>query len=132
MVVALSENEVDVVRRGALVRVGFGARHIFRDGARAESAFVGMVNGALKAYANVCMHHPTPLDSSDFEAPPVDDRTHLPIAPFTEDGARILCLTHGADFDPTDGRCTVGPCFGQSLVEIPVEALESGGIVLHL
>lgn len=119
--VALSQEEVAVVRAGSFVRVNLGTRYLFRDGARAETAFVGMADGVLVAYANVCMHHPTPLDVSDFEKAPHDPHTHLPLAPLTDDGERLLCLTHGAEFEKKDGLCIMGPCFGQRLAEIQVE-----------
>lgn len=130
--IALSPDEVAVVRAGSFVRVSLGARQIFRDGARADTAFVGVVEGVVVAYANVCMHHPTPLDTSDFEPAPIDPHTHLPLAPLTDDGERLLCLTHGAEFEKKDGLCIVGPCFGQRLAQIQVEGSAFSGISLVL
>jgi nitrite reductase/ring-hydroxylating ferredoxin subunit len=38
----------------------------------------------------------------------------------SEDGRTIVCATHGAVFEPTNGRCLAGPCAGDALTALPV------------
>lgn len=38
----------------------------------------------------------------------------------TRDGARILCLQHGAVFRLADGVCIAGPCEGDGLTPWPI------------
>ena len=33
---------------------------------------------------------------------------------------RIVCAAHGAQFDIPSGKCTLGPCLGQSLTAVPL------------
>jgi nitrite reductase/ring-hydroxylating ferredoxin subunit len=47
----------------------------------------------------------------------------------TRDGAHLLCVTHGALFDPDTGLCVAGPCVGQSLRDWPV-AVRDGAVVV--
>ena len=37
------------------------------------------------------------------------------------DGSRIICSTHGAEFDVMTGLCTRGPCFGDRLDGVMIE-----------
>ncbi|HUJ04237.1 MAG TPA: Rieske 2Fe-2S domain-containing protein, partial [Rhizomicrobium sp.] len=56
----------------------------------------------LFAYVNSCPHEGTPLET-------------FPGRFFTEDGAQLLCSTHGARFRVEDGLCVWGPCEGARL-----------------
>ena len=40
---------------------------------------------------------------------------------FDTEGGQIVCATHGALYDPSDGACTSGPCRGQSLTVLAIE-----------
>ena len=70
-----------------------------------EWPFRGVVvrwQGEVKAYANICPHQGHPLN----------------IAPdgfFTPDRQQLICVSHGAMFDPGSGDCTFGPCAGEQL-----------------
>ena len=70
-------------------------------------AFLINYQGAFHAYVNRCRHMTTPLDF-------VRDQF------FTEDGRHLICMTHGALYDPESGVCVDGPCKGQSLHALPV------------
>ncbi|MFM1886880.1 MAG: hypothetical protein RL026_2037 [Pseudomonadota bacterium] len=48
----------------------------------------------------------------------------LPDRFLTPDGGRILCLSHGAQFDKRSGECVAGPCVGEALRPIPVEVAD--------
>jgi len=70
-----------------------------------EWPFRGMVvrwQGEVKAYANICPHqgHSLNIKSDGF---------------FTPDQQQLLCVSHGAMFDPRSGECTFGPCAGAQL-----------------
>lgn len=56
----------------------------------------------LFAYLNICGHIAVPLDfqRGDF---------------FTDDGQRLICSTHGAEYAPDTGKCLGGPCYGVGL-----------------
>lgn len=62
------------------------------------------------AFWNVCQHLPVPLDSGVGALPPGD----------------IVCLTHGARYQPSDGLCVAGPCKGARLVRVRLERTEEG------
>lgn len=63
--------------------------------------------GQFHAYVNRCRHMTTPLDFVRYQF-------------FTEDGQHLVCLTHGALYDPVSGICLEGPCQGLSLYRLPV------------
>ncbi|HEY6197799.1 MAG TPA: Rieske (2Fe-2S) protein [Candidatus Binatia bacterium] len=78
-------------------------------------AFLINYHGAFHAYVNRCRHMTTPLDFVRYQF-------------FTEDGGHLICMTHGALYDPESGVCVDGPCKGQSLYALPVRV--EGGEVL--
>jgi nitrite reductase/ring-hydroxylating ferredoxin subunit len=78
-------------------------------------AFLINYQGGFHAYVNRCRHMTTPLDFVRYQF-------------FTEDGRRLICMTHGALYDPESGVCVDGPCKGQSLYALPVRV--EGGEVL--
>lgn len=63
--------------------------------------------GKYHAYINRCRHMTTPLDFVRYQF-------------FTEDGKQLICLTHGAIYQPETGLCVDGPCKGLSLYRLPV------------
>jgi nitrite reductase/ring-hydroxylating ferredoxin subunit len=63
--------------------------------------------GNFHAYVNRCRHMTTPLDFVRYQF-------------FTEDRRHLICLTHGALYDPASGLCVEGPCKGLSLYPLPV------------
>ena len=66
-----------------------------------------------RAYVNRCPHIGTPLNlfAHNF---------------LDETGKQLVCVTHGARFNVSDGVCTQGPCVGEKLrvVEIDVEGAD--------
>ena len=67
--------------------------------------FVVRRNGEVRAFANICPHLSHPLDM-------------LPDEFFSRDGRVLRCMSHGALFDPESGYCIVGPCAGDSLLQL--------------
>ena len=62
----------------------------------------------VMVYVNSCPHIGTPLDWAP-------DRF------LSRDGTRIVCSTHGAEFEPMTGECVRGPCFGDRLEAVIIE-----------
>jgi nitrite reductase/ring-hydroxylating ferredoxin subunit len=70
-------------------------------------AFLINYRGDFHAYVNRCRHMTTPLDFVRYQF-------------FTDDGRHLICMTHGALYDPQSGLCVDGPCKGQALYALPV------------
>lgn len=68
-------------------------------------------DGRIVAYRNLCQHLPVPLDGGTGEL-------------LTEDGAHLICGTHGALYRLGDGLCVQGPCEGASLASLRVRVEE--------
>jgi nitrite reductase/ring-hydroxylating ferredoxin subunit len=78
--------------------------------------FVLRVAGEVRAYVNRCAHLQYPLN-------------YTPNGFLTRDGSMILCSVHGALFEKLTGYCVAGPCYGRSLIGLPVR-IESGYVLL--
>jgi nitrite reductase/ring-hydroxylating ferredoxin subunit len=79
-------------------------------------AFLINYQGTFHAYVNRCRHMTTPLDFVRYQF-------------FTEDGRHLICLTHGALYEPSSGLCVDGPCKGLSLYRLPV-LVERGEVLV--
>jgi nitrite reductase/ring-hydroxylating ferredoxin subunit len=106
--VVLTEAQRREIARGRFVRAG-GAWDGF---------LVGRVDGGWRAYANVCRHRALPLDLGAG-------------SPMSDDGRYLLCHQHGALYRLSDGRCTLGPCAGESLTPVPVREDAEGQLVFE-
>jgi len=69
--------------------------------------FVLRVDGQVRAYVNRCPHLLIRLNCTP------DDF-------LTPDGKLIVCGMHGALFEKLTGFCVSGPCFGRSLIALPL------------
>lgn len=72
-----------------------------------EGFVLRAIDGAVRAYVNLCPHRAQPVDLGDGRLLAVD--------------GTLLCQAHGAHFLPEDGRCVRGPCPGRSLTPLAVE-----------
>jgi nitrite reductase/ring-hydroxylating ferredoxin subunit len=72
-----------------------------------DTMFVVRDGDALHAWADACPHHCTPMAW----------RRHAFLNAARD---RIVCAAHGALFEIDTGRCTLGPCLGDTLTRIPV------------
>ncbi|HYN62563.1 MAG TPA: Rieske 2Fe-2S domain-containing protein [Rubrivivax sp.] len=75
---------------------------------QAARAFALRFDGRVVAYLNRCVHVPTEMDWQPGEFLDSDKRF-------------ILCSTHGAAYEPGDGRCVGGPCGRGRLTALQVE-----------
>lgn len=71
------------------------------------SMFVVKKDAQVFAYINNCPHAGAPLEMQDDEF--LDDA-----------GEYIVCAMHGALFELDNGLCVDGPCFNESLSQVPV------------
>ena len=78
----------------------------------APGGFTGLMairqGDAVFVYVNACPHIGTPLDWTP-------DRF------LSADGKRIICATHGAEFQIADGLCVRGPCHGDRLEPVMIQ-----------
>jgi nitrite reductase/ring-hydroxylating ferredoxin subunit len=97
-----------------LAERGAGVRFEIERRGAAMPAFVLRIDGQPKAWLNQCAHVPVELDWTPGRF--LDDT-----------GTVIVCATHGAVYDASDGVCMGGPCRGKSLQAVPCRE-RSGGI----
>lgn len=98
-----------------LVERGTGFRfEVLADG-EVLGAFAVRHAGRAMAYLNRCAHVAMELDW-------VAGRF------FDRDGETLLCATHGAAYEPADGRCLSGPCAGRGGLR-RLQVVEEGGVV---
>ncbi|HMO46771.1 MAG TPA: Rieske 2Fe-2S domain-containing protein [Rubrivivax sp.] len=71
-------------------------------------AFVLRFDGQVVAYLNRCLHVPVEMDWQPGQFLDSEQRF-------------ILCSTHGAAYEPLDGRCVAGPCGRGRLTALRVE-----------
>ena len=74
-----------------------------------RGALAARIGGRLVAYVNVCPHVGLPLHNARGEL-------------LVKDGV-VVCYAHGACFRLEDGACVGGPCAGEALTPLPIEAL---------
>ena len=87
---------------------GQGVHFTVRVHGLARDAFAVRWKGQLHAYLNTCRHQFLPLDFGD---------AHF------FDGAydALVCVHHGARYDPASGACQDGPCEGGRLTKLALE-----------
>lgn len=101
---------------GAALREGGPALRIdVRVGGNAATALLLRAQGRAVGYLNRCAHVAMELDWQ-------------PGRVFDADGRWLVCATHGALYDPQDGRCAGGPCRGRGGLRA-IEVMESAGAV---
>lgn len=85
-------------------------------GARPLEIFVVRKGDGVHGYVNRCPHTGVNLEwlADQF---------------LDEDGALIVCATHGALFEIDSGYCVAGPCAGDRLRPVPVAVID-GDVVL--
>lgn len=64
----------------------------------------------FRAYWNICQHIAIPLDGGLGRLPLVD--------------GYLVCSTHGAKYEVSDGSCIKGPCTGTKLPTIELETTD--------
>jgi len=93
---------------------GAVAAHASIDGVP-EALIVLRRGERIEAFYNICPHAGRRLDWAPGR--------------FLFDSGLLVCAAHGATFTVPDGKCTSGPCRGQTLLPIPI-ALRDGDVYL--
>jgi len=78
---------------------------------------------AVRHYDRVWVYR----DACPHEGTPMAWRRHVYLNAARD---RIVCHAHGAQFEIDSGRCTLGPCLGQSLQRVPHLVTADGEIRL--
>ena len=95
-----------------------GLRFTYNDGPfEEEGILIRLAGDEVRAYKNECRHLPMKLD--DREPRELWDRARR----------YIVCSSHGARYQPSDGLCVSGPCQGSHLKALPVE-VHDGAVFL--
>jgi len=113
--VAGAEPLIALCPSGQLVERGAGLRFEVLAGGEVVGAFAVRFRGQAVAYLNRCAHVAMELDwvAGQF---------------FGDEGKTLLCATHGAAYEPSDGRCVGGPCAGRGGLR-RLQVVEEGGVV---
>ena len=100
--------EYTAVARVADLAPGRSLKFVLTRDRREVEAFVLNHGGRLVAYVNRCCHIPMTMDWVENQF-------------LSDDGAHILCATHGALYEPDSGECVAGPPLGKCLTAVPIE-----------
>ncbi len=94
-----------------------GAKEIVltKDGAR-YPVFVIKDDAGVRAFENICPHVRLPLNAAEDVF-------------FDVTRTILVCVNHGAHFDPVTGVCLRGPCKGERLRAFPV-TLDGDAVVM--
>lgn len=87
-----------------------GLRFSYRDGPfDEEGILLRLSDGEVRAYKNECRHLPMRLDDRE------------PRELWDSSRRYLVCSSHGARYQPSDGLCVSGPCEGSHLKFLPIE-----------
>ena len=103
----------ELAEGGAGVRFELDARRHFT-----PLGFAVRHCGWVRAFVNRCPHASTELDWNPGEF-------------FDESGLYLICSTHGALFEPGNGKCVAGPCRGASLEPLGIAERDGEVILLN-
>ena len=98
----MTDDAVRVLPAATSLREGDGVRFKLRLDGVERDAFAVRWRGVARAYVNACRHQSLTLDFGD--------------AHFLDDSAdALVCVHHGARYQPDTGICFSGPCTGARL-----------------
>jgi len=104
------------IRKDSFTKDPSTVKFTFSEGGENQSGFIVFVGAKYYAYKNKCQHLSVELDW---------DNNNF----FEEEGRFIVCATHGAIYDPSSGKCLMGPCVGKKLETLNLKVLEDKLIV---
>ncbi len=98
------------------LQTGDAKEFSYRAGTDIHDIFIQRKDDDVYAFVNICPHAGTPLN---MEQGKFMEKT----------GNYLMCHTHGALFQLSDGLCVAGPCNGASLQAVEIK-VENGNIVV--
>lgn len=87
---------------------GIGTEFVFGAGKKPFRIFIIRKAARIWGYVNACAHFGVPLN-------PGKGHTFL-----TDDGSKIRCQVHSAEYAIEDGSCARGECDGEGLTAVPL------------
>jgi nitrite reductase/ring-hydroxylating ferredoxin subunit len=97
---------------------GAAARASYHAAGRETALIVVRQGEMLRVYEDVCPHQFLPL-------------TYCGDRVLSQDGERLRCTNHGAEFAVEDGRALSGPCNGCGLTRIAVRVAADGSVLIE-
>ena len=95
-----------------------GLRFTYNDGPfEEEGILLRIADGEVRAFKNECRHLPMRLDDRE------------PRDLWDSSNRYLVCNSHGARYQPSDGLCVSGPCEGSHLRSLPV-VIRDGEVLL--
>ena len=91
-------------------------KFVFLENGKNQSGFIVYFDAKYYAYRNKCQHFAVELDWDNNKF-------------FEEEDEFIVCATHGAIYEPSSGKCLMGPCAGKNLEILNLKVLEDKLIV---
>ena len=102
--------EIKICNSADLLEGGAGYRFKVLYNNEETTAFIVRADNEVRCFLNRCSHVPVELDWNYGEF-------------FDDTGRIIVCATHGASYDATNGNCLGGPCDGNPLVRLNVHEI---------
>jgi len=104
------------IRKDSFTKDPSTVKFIFLEDGESKSGFIVFFDAHYYAYRNKCQHLAVELDWENNEF-------------FDEEEKFIVCATHGAVYEPSSGKCLMGPCLGKKLGILNLKILEDKLIV---
>ena len=96
------------IKKSRFTRDPSTVKFLFLESGQEQSGFAVLFAGKYYAYKNKCKHLAVELDWDNNEF-------------FEEEDRFIVCATHGALYEPSTGKCLMGPCSGKSLEALKIK-----------
>tara|TARA_B110000037_G_scaffold206981_1_gene253500 strand:- start:1886 stop:2224 length:339 start_codon:yes stop_codon:yes gene_type:complete len=105
-----------LIKKDSFTKSASTVKFTFLEAGINQSGFLVFFKGNYYAYRNKCQHLSVELDWDNNEF-------------FDEVEKYIVCSTHGALYDPSSGRCIMGPCEGKNLEILKIKVLDDKIII---
>jgi nitrite reductase/ring-hydroxylating ferredoxin subunit len=114
----MADNQRLICSGKELEEKGRGVRFDLPEFGERVTGFVVRYGDRVYGFLNRCAHVPVELDWEEGNF-------------FDLTGHYLICSTHGAHYEPKNGKCVMGPCKGASLQALDVVERD-GNIFLNL
>ena len=119
--ISLSELDVGVVAGDIICAVsdiddGAAKEISYRTDNEVHDIFIQRIGEDIFGFMNVCPHAGTPLNMEEGQF-------------MEKSGKYLMCHTHGALFQLSDGLCVAGPCNGSRLQAVDI-TIKNGNVIV--